>query len=1310
MSDLEESGGGTDSTETGYGSEYSEEYRSTPIDHELPYFSEFQRRKGLDMELPLATSGAGTTRYELCLVGYLVDIRQFHSRFVQQLVNELWRTREPVRVEGRSDNFYVFHFRNEVDLHFAISRGPWSLRGALLALDYWRNFMALGRAWVKRLAVWVRLVNLPLEYLTVEAATLLGRAVGEVVRVDVDERPTRNIRYVRVRVWIDPEKPLVSGFYLRCADGSRRWIACRYERVCKLCRACGRIGHTYPQCDLMEEDARALVDNHLQGMGDRLSATILEDPRFPLYGAFNRAYAHHPERRNTRMRVPPEQFPELDLNLGLAVPRSQVEERLEVPGSRTPVAGRTGVGSPPLPPPPPPSPRLHSDQVAQATQTEVLQENANHFLAVYDQQWEWGMQARELEEEEQNRVAQIASNVGSLPGSEQSIPAPEEMDGRWQDWSVILTRFGINAGSWGLLNDIPEQILRDPLSNREGSFPYNLELVMNAGYLPWINENEVGFNVGHNLDLGLNSLGPEAREGLRTSLGLGLTEQDFFGPGPTSNAPLWLFVRLSRNMDLITHCLLLNGVLLGGRMGGGGGGGGGGGCSYWGTDAEDCGSANSFRQSGPPKVVLLLPPKKVAKRTRGLAPNVREGMRARSQVRGTNRALHRKRNDAVSLARRISGIWLRMLQSARIGKGFSWGNCLAKMVVERARRTLKRAYILVDDEEGPPRRKSRSSSSSSSESSPKSDPSSQAPVTTSDNVLDFDRRGRDGVTASLGIDACGSKGGLWAAWDNSMTVQVMETNFHFLLLKLVDGFYGDWLLLLIYGHPVLSRREDTWAFLCDVASKLSGPLLVMGDFNQVLSVDEKFSAHTGPIRGLDWCSNFVTRCGLADVPSFGVKFTWSNNRSGEAATYEKLDRAMAYQRIQRFEEAWVGIDAVRHIAKKVWDVPLTGSFAFKVMQKQKMLLRHLANWKKLSIGYLTEEIVRKKRELEKIQLQLDGQFWGSEAEVLVKQDLMVRSELENLLTREEVYWAQRAKQNWLTMGDRNTKYFHKIASIRAHKNRAVALRDSSGVLVTDPDAIEAMFLDHFRSIFRCEEGSSVSRQGYLDYENGVRDGDRVNPSLLATIKTKLTDVQRQELDRPITPDEIRKAMFQMDGRKAPGPDGFVAAFYQENWDWMGMDIVQASLAFFESGFMLKELNQTLITLIPKVPNPQCVSDFRPISLCNVLYKVLSKVLVNRLRLVLRDLISQYQNGFVPTRMISDNMLIAHEMLEFIRKRKRGRRALYALKLDMNKAYDRVDWNFLLGVLRTMGFSQQWVGWIQQCISTVSFSVVVNGRR
>lgn len=105
------------------------------------------------------------------------------------------------------------------------------------------------------------------------------------------------------------------------------------------------------------------------------------------------------------------------------------------------------------------------------------------------------------------------------------------------------------------------------------------------------------------------------------------------------------------------------------------------------------------------------------------------------------------------------------------------------------------------------------------------------------------------------------------------------------------------------------------------------------------------------------------------------------------------------------------------------------------------------------------------------------------------------------------------------------------------------------------------------------------------------------------------------------------------------------------------------------------------------------------------------MLVNRLRGVLKDLVSGFQNAFVPSRLISDNILIAHEIIEHIRRKKRGKHSFFALKLDMNKAYDLNScWDFLLEVMRAMGFSQMWVNWIHQCISTVSFSVMVNGSR
>lgn len=142
------------------------------------------------------------------------------------------------------------------------------------------------------------------------------------------------------------------------------------------------------------------------------------------------------------------------------------------------------------------------------------------------------------------------------------------------------------------------------------------------------------------------------------------------------------------------------------------------------------------------------------------------------------------------------------------------------------------------------------------------------------------------------------------------------------------------------------------------------------------------------------------------------------------------------------------------------------------------------------------------------------------------------------------------------------------------------------------------------------------------------------------------------------------------------------------------------LSFLHSGVMLREINHTYITLIPKTSNPVTVNDFRPISLCNVIYKSIARMLVNRLREVLGNLISKFQNAFVPGRNISDKIVLAYEITEFIRHKKRGRKALFAF----------FDWVFLVEVLRKMGFSPKWVDTIFQCISTVSFSVLVNGGR
>ena len=195
------------------------------------------------------------------------------------------------------------------------------------------------------------------------------------------------------------------------------------------------------------------------------------------------------------------------------------------------------------------------------------------------------------------------------------------------------------------------------------------------------------------------------------------------------------------------------------------------------------------------------------------------------------------------------------------------------------------------------------------------------------------------------------------------------------------------------------------------------------------------------------------------------------------------------------------------------------------------------------------------------------------------------------------------------------------------------------------------------------------------------------------------------LELPFIEGEVQAALMDMNGDKAPSPDGFTLLFWQSCWEFVKEEILEMFKEFYDQNVFLKSLNNTFLVLLPKKGGAEELGDFRPISLLGGLYKLLAKVLANRLKKVIGKVVFPYQNAFATKRQILDASLIVNEVIDAWNKR--GENGLIC-KLDIEKAYDSINWQFLLKVMEKMGFGSKWLRWMWWCISTAKFSVMVNG--
>jgi len=328
-----------------------------------------------------------------------------------------------------------------------------------------------------------------------------------------------------------------------------------------------------------------------------------------------------------------------------------------------------------------------------------------------------------------------------------------------------------------------------------------------------------------------------------------------------------------------------------------------------------------------------------------------------------------------------------------------------------------------------------------------------------------------------------------------------------------------------------------------------------------------------------------------------------------------------------FEAGWMKDAEFKGLVKKAWRVRSPSSDKWLSLKaKLNSCRRLLKNWARSSASKEGLDIKKVEEDLQKVQMEGDSENSATEK--------ALKNSLHKLLEIEDLKWRQRAQENWLKFGDRNTKYFHACASQRKSRNSIREVTDLDGNRWSSQKGIERAFLSYFRWLYKSD--------GNLEME-----------ACLDSIFPRVTPEMNRQLMAPVSVDEIQLALNQMDPLKAPGPDGFLACFYQHNWEILHNEVCDAIKYFFESCSLDASINATVIALIPKSKNPLSVVDYRPISLCNVIYKLISKVLANRLKVILPYIVSDSQSAFVSGRLITDNIIVAYETLHTMQTRMWG---------------------------------------------------------
>uniref|UniRef100_A0A2N9HKV4 CCHC-type domain-containing protein n=1 Tax=Fagus sylvatica TaxID=28930 RepID=A0A2N9HKV4_FAGSY len=512
-------------------------------------------------------------------------------------------------------------------------------------------------------------------------------------------------------------------------------------------------------------------------------------------------------------------------------------------------------------------------------------------------------------------------------------------------------------------------------------------------------------------------------------------------------------------------------------------------------------------------------------------------------------------------------------------------------------------------------------------------------------------------------------GGLVLFWkrDLAMTIKSFSTCHIDTIIN--EGTELAWRFTGFYGAPETQNRAHSWNVLRTLHQQFSLPWCCAGDFNELVSGEEKKGGRPRPDAQMQAFRSVLDDCGFQDLGFNGPEFTWCNNRQYGATIWARLDRFVVNtewllrfqdsrvhhipgslsdhmplwlsptvvghsprRQVFRFESMWLTDEGCQRTVEDAWRNNHDGSHMVQLWNQVKDCRRRLRFWSRNSFGSVRRALAEKRKQLEKAELiSMHG---GDHSRVMT-----LRSELGILLEREEKMWSQRSRASWLQEGDRNTRFFHSRASQRRRRNTIVGLSDDNGSWCDQPNQVVGIALDYFQNLF---------------HTMGPTDVDRV----LDHIPHVITEDMHSILSKEYSASEVERAIMQMGPRTAPGPDGMPPLFYQSFWPLIGNDVTAAVLSSLNSGSILQAINHTYSYSESKGPTNHRVPPHYCCSAC--LFPGLNST-------------GKTQSAFVPGRLITDNILVAFETLHHMKHHMSGKTGSMALKLDMSKAYDRVEW-------------------------------------